>query len=147
MGSCRRRAQKHADVGDALAEAARNEWAAVCWFYSAYHLTRAALLSDPVFEDTPRLQNIYHLLVPEDRHVTRHRGRRGPHPEMGINDLVEKLYPALSGSYERLHQASIDVRYEDGLRPELSVLRSLLTTITDAYDNGQMRAVLQKSSH
>lgn len=62
-----------------------------------------------------------------------------------MNDLVEKLYPALSGSYERLHQASIDVRYGDGLRPQLSVLRPLLTRITEAHDNGQMRAVLRQT--
>lgn len=130
----------HAKTGDAL-EGAGDEWAAVCWFYSAYHYVRSALIADPIFDDLTRLQSVHQHLVPDDRHVTRHKGRRGGAPELGVNEVVLKLYPAIAGPYDKLHQASIDVRYERGLRGNLSQLRPLLSAIENDQVEGRLLAV------
>lgn len=70
------RAQRHRKVGDALA-AAGDEWAAVCYFYSAFHLVRHALRTDPIFDDPTALSRIRPDLRPELRDVERHHGRFG----------------------------------------------------------------------
>lgn len=65
------------------------EWAAVAYFYSAYHRVRAALLDDPVFDDMSRLKRVDPQLLPSDRDTAFHTGRRrGQAPEFGVNDLV-----------------------------------------------------------
>lgn len=140
---CTARARRHATVGDALADAG-DEWAVVCWFYSAYHYVRAALIADPIFDDLSRLQSVYQPLVPDDRYVSKHKGRRGGAPELGINEVVLKLYPAIAGPYDKLHQASTDVRYEHGLRGDLSQLRPLLSTIEGDYAAGKLIAVYSR---
>lgn len=111
------RARHHRTVGDALATAADEEWAAVCYFYSAYHLARHALVTDPVFGDVSRLEAINVDLLPGSRNVTRHHGRHRPGGprEWGINELIQVLYPRVAPRYERLHQASIAVRYKQGI--------------------------------
>lgn len=126
MGSARRplreqehlaRADRHRTIGTLLAESG-DEWGAVPLFYSAYHRVKAALLRDPIWEDIQSLHVLSVDLIPEDRFTGRHQGRRRPggQPrEWGVNDLVLKLYRPAAGSYERLHQASIDVRYGAGL--------------------------------
>lgn len=113
---CLRRADRHARVADALADAG-DEWAAVCYFYSAYHLARAALMVNPVFSDVDALQALHRNLIPDDRTVSRHKGRRRPGqpPELGVNDVLRYVYPAVSADYENLHAASNDVRYHLGL--------------------------------
>lgn len=114
----RARAERHQVVGDALA-AAGDEWAAVMWFYSAYHLIKAALLCDPIWFDLRSLTTLNVELTPGERFTGRHKGRRrigsNQPREWGINDLVLVLYRPAAGFYERLHQASIDVRYGAGL--------------------------------
>lgn len=111
------RARHHETVGDALAGAANEEWAAVCYFYSAYHLLRHALLADPVFGDPPRLRTIHPDLFPGARDITRHHGRNRPGEprQWGMNELIQVLYPVVAPTYERLHQASIAVRYKGGI--------------------------------
>lgn len=111
------RAEHHKTVGDALAGAANEEWAAVCYFYSAHHLARHALISDPVFRDLTRLRAINADLLPGSRNITRHHGRfrAGEPRQWEINELVQVLYPTVAPRYERLHQASIAVRYKQGI--------------------------------
>jgi hypothetical protein len=114
----RQRAQRHQVVGDALG-AAPDEWAAVAWFYSAYHLIKAALLRDPIWDNASALCRIHVDLVSQDKFTSRHKGRRsrveGTTVEWGVNDLVQKLYRPAFGPYSRLHSASNTVRYGTGL--------------------------------
>jgi len=134
----RDRAAHHAYVGDALAATGEPEWAAVCLFYAAYHLMRAALTSDAIFDEPTRLSRISPQLTPADRSTARHKGRKSTSNgrEWGINELVFLLYRPLAGDYDRLHQASIDVRYGQGLRGDVADLRGNLTSIEDAYAGG-----------
>jgi hypothetical protein len=138
------RARQHETVADALGE---NEWAAVPYFYAAYHIVKCALIEDPIFDDVTRLHGKHYDLVPDDRYTDRHKGRKvsSSGREWGINELVYLMYPSVVGAYERLHQASIDVRYRAGLRGATSDLRDCLTKIRDAYEQGQMRASLSTS--
>lgn len=93
-----------------------DEWYAVCFFYAAYHMVKAALIEDPVFDDLARLQGINSNLVPDDRFATRHHGFIQVSTRvMGINDIVRALYPEIAAEYVRLHMASIEVRYGTGL--------------------------------
>lgn len=136
-----RRAKDHKAVGDILGEA-QHEWAAVTWFYSAYHLMRASLLVDPIFDDVRVLSRVNVDMTPETRFTSRHKGRRpmsGQAREWGLNDLVLKLYRPAAGSYERLHQASITVRYGAGLpKDALPSLTEALDKIHAMHDAGQL---------
>jgi len=136
----RQRANRHLATGDVLAGKDECDWAAVCYFYAAYHLIRASLISDPIFEHPTLLSRINADLTMEDRHVTRHHGnKRGEHGRLwGVNDLVLLLYTPLAGSYERLHQASVDVRYGAGLRGDLAPIRDSLAAIAVAYEAGDI---------
>lgn len=124
----RARAARHRVIGELLHDSG-DEWGAVPMFYSAYHLMKAALLRDPIWDQLGPLQRLNRDLIPDDRHTDRHKGRRrGDQPrEWGINELVQKLYPPASGPYERLHQASILVRYGAGLPSE--AMPSLATSL------------------
>lgn len=103
-------------MGNALSDAIGEEWAAVCYFYSAYHLARHALLTDPVWHQQTALRAINPALSRDDRNTKRHQGRRGVAKEWGINELVLLLYPSVVGEYEKLHRMSNAVRYEGGLK-------------------------------
>lgn len=129
-------------MGDALADAG-DEWAHVCYFYAAYHLIRHALLTDPLFDDPSRLASLRLPVLPDDRFTDRHhgRGRVGQAREWGVNELVGYLYKAHSVDYELLHQASIDVRYKDGIHlPGLSTSSEALGRIEAAHSAGLLRA-------
>lgn len=95
-----------------------DDWFAVCYFYSAYHMARAAIMTDPIFENLGQLQRKASWLIPEDRYVTAHQGRvgAGGSRAAGINDVVKILYPHIAAQYVRLHMASVEVRYQAGLR-------------------------------
>jgi len=124
-------------VGDALA-AAGDEWSTVCYFYAAYHIVKHALTTDPVFQDSSALIAIHPQLTHRDRYVGRHHGRRLP-GEWGVNDLVLKLYPAAVPAYERLHQASIAVRYQAGLTVPVAAVRDALTALQQSHSSGGLR--------
>jgi hypothetical protein len=138
-----KRAVRHKKIGDLLAEAG-DEWAAVPWFYSVYHLVKAALLVDPIWGDFKALSAISVDLIPDDRFTSRHNGRRrqsGQPKEWGVNELVLKLYRAAAGSYERLHQGSIDVRYGAGLPTgALPTLGTALAKIHAMHEAGDLVA-------
>lgn len=138
------RATHHFDVGCALRDAAANEWAAVCWFYSAYHHVKAALLQDAIFDDVGRLHEKHHDLQSSDRYTDRHQIRKGPgsgHRGWGINELVQLLYPGVIRPYDRLHQASVSVRYRDGLPGDaLPGLSTAIDEIRDAARAGNLSA-------
>jgi hypothetical protein len=135
------RAQEHADVGDALIAAADNEWAAVCYFYAAYQLAIAAISDDPIFDDLQRLQGVNAELLPDDRHTTRHKGRKNTSHgrEWGVNELMLLLYgQAVGAAYEKLHHASVCVRYEPPLRTPPARAREWLDVILAAEAAGEL---------
>lgn len=125
----RTRADRHRKIGDLLVQAG-DEWGAVPLFYCAFHYVKAAMLRDPIWGDVTALQSIHQDLIPEDRYVERHHGRRrnGAPREWGVNEIVLQLYPQVVKQYEVLHQASIKVRYGTGL-PD-----GALPALTDAID-------------
>lgn len=134
------RADRHDKIGRVLA-AAPDEWCAVPIFYAVYHRVQAALLTDPVFDSPQRLAAVNSALTPAERYVTRHTGDRKPGSQRcwGVNNLVFMLYRPHWRDYERLHQASIDVRYKLGLNVSVSDLVGALDRITDAYRHGDLR--------
>lgn len=138
------RAARHYDVGCALRDAANDEWAAVCWFYAGYHHVKAALLQDPIFDDVGRLHVKHHDLQASDRYTDRHQIRKGPGSGprgWGINELVQLLYPTVIRPYDQLHQASVSVRYRDGLPGDaLPGLASAIDDIRDAARTGVLSA-------
>ncbi len=76
------------------------------------------LLGDPIFDDPIACSGITRPVARGSAHepppwsqAHEQRGR-----EWGINELVLSLYPKVVRDYERLHQASNDVRYHEGLR-------------------------------
>ncbi|MFJ2535844.1 hypothetical protein [Microbacterium maritypicum] len=95
-----------------------DDWFAVCYFYAAYHMARAAIMTDPIFDDLTKLQAKASWLTLEDRYVTAHQGRvvSGQPRKAGVNDVVRLLYPGIAAQYIRLHMASVEVRYQEGLR-------------------------------
>ena len=124
-------------------EDAGDEWAAVPLFYAGYHLVKAALLIDPIWTDAPRRVGIHMELTPDDKLVTRHHGRKisGDGRRWGINEIVLLLYAHIVAPYERLHQASIQVRYGAGLPAgALPSLRVDIDSIKAESDAGTLFA-------
>lgn len=112
-------AGEHEKLGRLLVET-EQDWGAVCLFYAAYRQARSVILADPVFDSEQSCMRVHADLRPQDRFATRHKGRKNQsgYMEFGVNDLVFRLYgKAASKDYEALHQASIQVRYEQGLPP------------------------------
>ncbi|MGO4600381.1 hypothetical protein [Terrabacter sp. 2YAF2] len=135
----RERAERHAKIGHALADSG-DEWAAVCFFYSAYHRVKAALLDDVVFDDPNTCYAKHVDLLPQDRYTSRHKGRKHTSGgrEWGINDLVLLLYRGAAGTYDKLHQMSIDVRYQSGLRASIPDLLGLWSRWEALCDEGTL---------
>ena len=135
------RAARHEKVGVAL-HGAGDEWTAVLYFYAAHHLLRAALLADPIFTDPTRLSRKNPQLQLADRATKRHHGRapKGQPRVWGINDLVVLMYQHVAVDYEALHQASIEVRYQSGLRSSLDDARAELDVIRSAQSSGRLVA-------
>ena len=138
------RAARHRVIGHLLSDAG-DEWATVPLFYSAYHLTRHALRSDPIFHEPTKLSRVNASLTMAERDVTRHKGRKNipgsSAREWGINELVTMLYRPLTASYDKLHQASIEVRYGAGLKTApLADLVAALDAIQEAHDGATMVA-------
>ena len=113
------RSRYHKRVGDALHSSGPDSWGAVCYFYSAFHLVRAALTRDPIFSDLSQLKKAHPGLIPDDRGATAHQARRGSERRFGVNDLVRILHPDIFPAYYRLHGASVGVRYEKGISSDL----------------------------
>lgn len=130
-------------IGNALA-AAEDEWAAVPLFYAGYHIMKGALLRDPIWGDIRALHAIHTDLIPDDRFIDRHRGRKRPGGgprEWGINELVQLLYPAAIGHYDRLYQASVLVRYGVGLAAgAVPALVTAIDAIEELDSNGDLEA-------
>jgi len=78
-------------------------------------------------------------LLPQDRDTTRHKGRKNSPAgrEWGVTELVLVLYDQqVAAAYEKLHHASIEVRYDDGLRTPVARTREWLSVIQEADDTG-----------
>jgi hypothetical protein len=88
------RSEKHGEVGRALHASVGNEWASVCNFYAAYHLVKAAMLADPLFDDPSPVAAAQADLNMDDRYTERHRRRksRDTGRVWGVNDLVVLVY-------------------------------------------------------
>lgn len=106
------RSRNHLDSARRIIEQS-DEWAVVALFYSAYHAMKAALINDPAFDSMTDVKKLNPHLTPGDRFVTQHKVRR-TQAGFGVNELVQILYPQYARDYERLHQASIQVRYHKG---------------------------------
>jgi hypothetical protein len=139
--SCLRRAVKTKETADALWESG-DEWAAVCYFYAAYHAMKAALIEDPVFDSLTDLAKHSPFLLLEDRFATKHNGYFGAGVRrMGVNDIVVSLYPTVAAEYVRLHIASVGVRYGNGLAPiTLQSVRNDYDAVIGAYQSGELKA-------
>lgn len=127
------RAKYHERVGDALRESAADSWAAVCYFYSAFHLARAAISSDPIWDDYEAMKAVNADLIPQDRGITAHNARRNSDRRFGLNDLVRIIHPPIGVAYLHLHGASVGVRYEKGIRTSLGDLRLDLDEIMEYF--------------
>ena len=136
------RAAHHESVGKALAEAVQHEWAVVPYFYAAYHRVKHALLTDPVFDDVQRLHAMNPTLSPEHRFATVHQVRKSPTGprDHGVNDLVLLLYRDTAGAYDKLHQASIAVRYEHGLVIPLDSVLEAFAKVKTAHEENRLVA-------
>lgn len=123
-----------------------DEWSVVCVFYAAYHLMKAALLSDPIFNSNIELAKISPNLTLADQHVTKHRARKGDAGAsgLGLNEIVSYLYPDLASRYERLHMASVEVRYNGGLQnyDQQSLLDGFILIKTE-FDAGRIKATVK----
>ena len=134
-----------ADAARAAAETLRSaddEWFAACLASSAYHLVKAAMLGDPIFDSPDELRLRDPRLTPESRFITTHQGLRGADGRsLGLTDVVRILYPAIAVEYERLHMASRDIHYGDGLGviSAESVIDDY-SVIRDAWDSELLRA-------
>lgn len=139
------RADEHAGLATVLHDSG-HEWAAVAYFYGAYHLVSAALLSDPVFDSPQRLAAASPALSMGDRTTTRHQGymQFGPGGQRtkiwGLNDLVGTLYRQVWPFYLQLHEGSVDVRYGTGLRVPLGRIRDAYGLIHDEFAAGTLVA-------
>ena len=136
---CEARAESFQETAVRL-ESLEDEWAAVCYFYAAYHLVKAAFIRDPVFDSLKALASIDGRLTMEDRFIERHQGRMsGRTRTLGVNDLVTMLYPKVSVAYRRMHMASINVRYGEGLRTiKLDSVLSDFATVRRAHESGAL---------
>lgn len=133
------RAEHHRKIGNVLAESGQ-PWAAVPLFYSAYHLARHALRSDPIFDDPARLGRLTLQVGPEDQYAYHHHSRgRKQEGNWGVNDLLAFLYPHAATGYEELHQASNEVRYGAGIiELPLVAFVQKLDTFTAQHSHGEL---------
>lgn len=140
------RSEDHYKIGKVLADV-KHEWAAVALFYSAYHLVRHGLRTDPIFDDEQALLLIDPKLAQEHQDITRHHGRyRGLGREWGMIELTLLLYRPVAGKYDKLHQLSNEVRYGRGkLLPTCDAMLGYHAEIQRFHENGQFRAVLHTS--
>ena len=126
---------KHLDeVGD--------EWFAVCYFYSAYHMVKAAMHADPIFDDMQRCAAVDASLSIGSRFAEHHSGGKGAGGRsLGVNEIVFKLYKNIRVAYTRLHGASISVRYGNGLGDVSPVtVRDDFRAIQEEFDGGRIIA-------
>lgn len=136
------RAKYHAQLGKTLFQIG-NEWAAVTLFYASYHMVKASFVRDPVFDDPQRLFGIDDRLRAEDRFETKHSyggiGRNAV--QLGVNEIVTRLYPRINRDYGLLHLASCDVRYRGGLRAIThESVRTSYETILGTFSEGLLVA-------
>lgn len=135
----------HCSVSASHFEAARAiagtsaDWACVAYFYSAYHSMKAAFLNDPIFDDLTALKKLDPNLMPTDRRPESHQVRKGQ-VGFGVNALVHLLYPSMRRDYERLHQASIGVRYRRNAVYDIEEIERMATVIQDARTAGMLVA-------
>ena len=134
--------ERHARAAGELCPTS-SDWAAVAYFYAAYHLVKQAILDDPIWLCPSLLAAKHPELQPSVSKVTRHSGgrqRRRRGRTWGVNELVELLYPSIYQSYLLMHQASIEVRYQRGLRTPVRASAAHWAKIRAEFRAGRMRA-------
>lgn len=112
--------RKHWLTAEKLA-AEDDPWAAVAAFYSVYPLLRAALIQDDIFSDMRRLKSINPNLMTDDRYIKKHDAGPRNKTAFGLNQLCTAMYLHATAEYHYCHKASIQVRYESGLRFPYSI--------------------------
>jgi len=135
------RSVAHMESGDRLRELG-DEWFAVCYFYSAYHMVKAAMHADPIFDDIARCAAIDPYLSVDSRFAEHHSGGFGRNGRtLGINEIVMKLYRQIRVPYHRLHMASVSVRYGLGLGEVSPItVKSDFDAVRRAYLAGEIVA-------
>lgn len=139
---CLKRAITFKEDAEAL-KAISSQWFAVSYFYAAYHIVRASLMEDPIFQDVARLKTVNENWLPEDRFNDHHKARRGSGHvgPPGVHDMVIAFYNDISIEYARLHSASIAVRYGVGLEGyDSEVLTADFLAIAKAATAGELLA-------
>lgn len=135
------RAVSHMETGERLL-ALEDEWFAVAFFYSAYHMVKAAMHEDPIFDDIAKCAAVDSALTVQSRFAEHHSGGFGRNGRsLGVNEIVMKIYKNIRVPYTRLHQASIAVRYGGGLDPISPVtVEDDYRKVREAYLAGQVVA-------
>lgn len=94
----------------------------ICAFYAAYHAMRVAILEEPLLDESDeKIRELVNLpgLGRESRYATHHSGHARSGRGIGQNQVIMALYPRESGSYLKLHRASIDARYQSLIGEEI----------------------------
>lgn len=131
----------HMESGHRLRELG-DEWFAVCYFYSAYHMVKAAMYADPIFDDPMRCAAVHPALTMDSRYAEHHSGGKGTNGRaLGVNEVVFKLYHGIRVPYTRLHGASIAVRYGGGLEAISPItVKNDFDAVRKAYLGGEIVA-------
>lgn len=108
-------AQSHLRSAEAILNAGEGGWAVTAAFYSAFHVMRAAILEDPIWDRGPvALTNINPMLGADCQFAEHHQGNPKTNRSPGVREVVGYLYPQCRDRYLLLHGASITVRYKEG---------------------------------
>jgi hypothetical protein len=128
-----------------------DEWASVAYFYAAYHLARAAIQRDPIFDSLTLLGRKAPSLQQNDRDAHRHKGRVGEGTagrmrDPGVTDIVATLYSqSISADYRKLFQYSLDVRYKSGIEwTDCERASETYARFRQAYDDGRLSTESEK---
>lgn len=116
---------KHWETTELLL-AAGNDWAAVTGFYSCYHLLRAAMKQEPLFDQPLELSRVHHTLKSDDRYETKHSLGGLNRPALGMKEICTVVFPHISARYYLAHDASNGVRYDGGLPRHIKTVDSAL---------------------
>lgn len=135
-------AHSHLRSAEVILDAGEGGWAVTAAFYSSFHVMRAAILADPIWDQGPTaLSKVNPNLSMDCRYASHHQGnaKRGRGP--GVREIVRWLYPEYNSRYSLLHGASITVRYEQGGSNLPSPFEDYLDqarTLLEALDAGKI---------
>lgn len=120
---------------------AGNEWAAVTGFYSCYHLLRAAMMQEPLFDQPIELSRVHHTLQSGDRYETKHSLGGLNKAALGMKEICTVVYPHIAPRYYLAHDASNGIRYDGGLPRHIKTVDAALEQcrfFRDEYFQGRL---------